>query len=126
MKTQLFFALLFFVSTPFFLSAQSIVGDWLIDSQTADGTPTQDIFSMKADGTFTVDFGSDGKVDVLGTYTINGDQITIQDTPKESPCYGKKGIYEFKVEGDIMTGKMISDECELRRSNRPMKMTRKQ
>ncbi len=126
MKTHNFLFILFFLMTSFALSAQSMVGTWTYQAPTPDGTEVTNTMTMNEDGTFTVDFASDGKADVLGTYTIDGSKITISDTPEESPCYGKDGVYSFSIEGDTATITLIEDACELRRSDRPMTLTRKQ
>lgn len=126
MKTHNFLFILLLFMTPFALSAQSMVGTWTYQDTTPDGTEVTNTMTMNEDGSFTVDFGSDGKANVLGTYTIDGSKITISDTAKESPCYGKDGVYNFKLEGDIVTITLIEDACEIRRSDRPMTLTRKQ
>lgn len=126
MKTHNFLFILFFLMTSFALSAQSMVGTWTYEATTPDGTAVTNTMTMNEDGTFTVDFASDGKPDVLGTYKIDGNQITISDTPAESPCYGKDGVYSFQTEGDTITITLIEDACEIRRSDRPMILTRKQ
>lgn len=126
MKTHNFLFIMLLFLIPFALSAQSMVGTWTYQAPTPDGTTVTNTMTMNEDGTFTVDFTSDGKADVLGTYTIDGSKITISDTPEESPCYGKDGVYSFSIEGDTATITLIEDACELRRSDRPMILTRKQ
>lgn len=126
MKTHHFLFILLLFTTPFALSAQSMVGSWTYQDTTPDGTEVTNTMTMHEDGTFTVDFASDGKADVLGTYTIDGSKITISDTPKESPCHGKDGVYSFKLEGDTVTITLIEDACEIRRRDRPWTITRKQ
>lgn len=126
MKTHNFLVILLFLMISFDLSAQSMIGSWTYQGTTPDGTEVTNTMTMKEDGTFTVDFASDGKTDVLGAYTIDGSTITIKDTPKESPCYGKDGVYSFKLEGDTVTITLIEDACDIRRSDRPWTLTRKQ
>lgn len=126
MKTYNLLFTMLFLMTSFALSAQSMVGTWTYQATTPDGTEVTNTMTMNEDGTFTVDFASDGKADVLGTYAIDGNQITISDTPEESPCYGKDGVYSFNIEGDTVTITLIEDACEIRRSDRPMILTRKQ
>lgn len=126
MKTQHFLFILLLSMTPLALSAQSMVGTWTYQDATPDGTKVTNTMAMNEDGTFTVDFASDGKVEVLGTYKIEGDQITIRDTPEESPCYGKDGVYHFKFDGDAITITLVEDACEIRRRDRPWTITRKQ
>lgn len=125
MKSHLFFFFLLLFITPFALSAQSMVGSWTYQDTAPDGTEMTNTMVMHEDGTFTVDFASDGKVEVLGTYTIDGSKITIRDTPEESPCHGKDGVYSFTADGDSITITLIEDACEIRRRDRPWTITRK-
>lgn len=120
-----FLFILLLPMTSFALSAQSMVGTWTYQDITPDGTEVTNTMTMHEDDTFTVDFASDGKVEVLGTYTIEGSTITIRDTPKESPCYGKDGVYNFQLEGDALTITLIEDPCEIRRRDHPWTITRK-
>lgn len=89
------------------LSAQSIVGKWKFEFQTDQGTMVMSA-NIKADGTYALDFGNDGSVEVTGKYTHSGDEMTIQDDAGD--CTGK-GVYNVKVEGDTMTMTRVSDEC---------------
>lgn len=125
MKAQTFLLALFFLTTPFFLSAQSMVGDWTYQGPGPDGKEITNTMTMKEDGTLSVDFGSDGQVEVVAAYTIEGDQITINDTLEQSPCYGKAGVYTFKIDGDNITITLVEDACDLRRRDRPWTLTRK-
>ncbi|MBK8967995.1 MAG: hypothetical protein IPM36_15280 [Lewinellaceae bacterium] len=125
MKMHHFLFILLLSMTPFALTAQSMVGSWTYQATTPDGAEVTNTMIMNEDGTFTVDFASDGKAEVLGTYTIEGSKITIRDTPEESPCYGKDGVYNFQLEGDALTITLIEDACEIRRRDRPWTITRK-
>lgn len=126
MKTHHFWFLMLLFMTSCALSSQSVVGTWVYQDTAPDGTEVTNTMTMHDDGTFTVDFASDGKEDVLGTYAIDGSKITISDTPKESPCYGIDGVYSFNMEGDALTITLIEDACEIRRRDRPWTLTRKQ
>ncbi|MEZ4939540.1 MAG: hypothetical protein R3D58_01660 [Saprospiraceae bacterium] len=125
MKMHHFLFILLLSMTPFALTAQSMVGSWTYQATTPDGAEVTNTMIMNEDGTFTIDFASDGKAEVLGTYTIEGSKITIRDTPEESPCYGKDGVYNFQLEGDALTITLIEDACEIRRRDRPWTITRK-
>lgn len=120
-----FLFILLLSMTPFALTAQSMVGSWTYQATTPDGAEVTNTMIMNEDGTFTVDFASDGKAEVLGTYTIDSSKITIRDTPEDSPCYGKDGVYNFQLEGDALTITLIEDACEIRRRDRPWTITRK-
>jgi uncharacterized protein (TIGR03066 family) len=125
MKKQLVLIFVLFLFAPFFVSAQSIVGDWLMDAKTPDGQPSVMKVSFKADGKLKVDFGNDGSIDINGTYTLDGNKISLNDASTESPCYGKVGVYEMKVEGDKLKVKLIEDACEIRKGDgKPSEMRR--
>lgn len=89
------------------ISAQSIVGKWKFEFPSDQGTMVM-VANIKADGTYALDFGNDGVVEITGKYTQSGDEMTIQDDAGE--CTGK-GVYKVKVEGDTMTMSRVSDEC---------------
>lgn len=114
--TQLLFVGILFVM-PSFSSAQSIVGDWIMEGKAEDGTKISNKVSFKKNGTLTVDFGNNGSIEVQASYTLDGNQISINDTSKESPCYGQVGIYEISIKGAICTAKVIKDPCDVRRGD---------
>jgi hypothetical protein len=122
-KTTLFFL---FLTLPFFLAAQDYVGSWNMPGMLEDGTKITNTVTMKADGTMTVDFGSDGAVDVNMTYTVTDGVISMTDHSKESPCHGTVGKYRIAVSGDTMTATLVDDPCDARRGDgSKMVMTRK-
>ncbi|PHN02489.1 hypothetical protein [Flavilitoribacter nigricans] len=125
MKIPHSFTIVFFTITPFFLTAQSMVGDWTYSGPGPDGEELINTMSMKEDGSLSVDFGSDGQIEVVASYTIEGKQITINDVSEQSPCHGKAGVYEFALDGDNVTITLVEDACELRRRERPWVLTRK-
>lgn len=45
---------------PFAATAQTMVGDWSAKAVDENGNPMTFKVSLKADGTYTVDFGADG------------------------------------------------------------------
>lgn len=114
-QTPLFVAL--FLLTPFFMTAQSIVGDWLMDAKTPDGQTVVNKVSFQTDGNLVVDFGNDGSIDVRATYTADGDKVTMLDSSKDSPCFGMKGVYKITIEGNKCTAQVIEDACEVRRGD---------
>ncbi len=96
---------------PFNLTAQSgIVGTWQSTIAGREGNPMALQVTIKADNTYAVDFGADGEVEITGTYSVDGDQITVQDDAGNE-CTGK-GVYTFKVTGDELLMERISEECE--------------
>ncbi len=65
--------------------------------------------NLSEDGTYTVDFGADGTLDIKGKYTVESGKITIQDT-EGSDCTAQ-GVYTLKVEGTTLTMTRLSDGC---------------
>jgi hypothetical protein len=77
------------------------------------------VWTMTADGTFDVDLHHDGTRDVWGTYTVNGDTVTIQGTGGKTPkgCKGP-GVYKFsRPDGNTLTFTLVSDTCRDRKKN---------
>jgi hypothetical protein len=119
----LLFSILFMASGS--LSAQSLVGDWTMEAYTSDGTKVTNKISFKADGSMTVDFRSDGNVDVHANYSMDGDKLSISDTAEQSACYGKVGVYQVSLNGDEATIKVVDDPCDQRRGEgKPVKVKR--
>lgn len=109
MKTLCYLFLAIMSMLPFGLMAQSPAGAWKMSVPDQDGKMTPLKVVLSADGTYTVDFGADGKIDIKGKYTMEGDKITVQDT-EGSDC-AEKGVYTLKIEGDTLTMTRISDGC---------------
>lgn len=119
MMKYLILGLLF--SLPFALAAQtSMTGDWKLELPDGNGNLLTFKVSMKADNTYIVDLNNDGTSEVQGKYTVEGDQITMEDTSGEYACTGQKGIYKFVIEGDKNTLSKVSDACPIRGGNGQM------
>jgi len=118
---KLFCLLLFF--TPFVLNAQSLVGDWKMEAQNEDGETWTAKLSIADDGTYTVDFGIDGKVDVKGKYEMEGNQIKVQDVEGDNLC-PNVGVYSWTREGDDLEMTVVRDECEGRAGSGKMAFTK--
>lgn len=88
----------------------AVVGTWT----NSVGT----VWAIKPDGTFQVDLMHHGKSDAWGTYTVQGDQITVQRTGGMAPkgCRGP-GVYKFKRTDDGLQFTLVSDNCKLRQKN---------
>jgi hypothetical protein len=88
----------------------ALVGTWT--------NPMGTVWVIKADGTFQVDLMHHGKVDAWGTYTVQGDQVTLQRTGGIAPkgCRGP-GVYRFKRTDDGLMFTLVSDKCKLRQKN---------
>lgn len=94
---------------PLSLFAQEVVGDWQSEIPSDDGGTMILAVSIKADGTYTVDFGGDGQVEINGKYEIDKDQITVQNTSGDE-CTDK-GVYNFKVTATDLIMNRVSDAC---------------
>ncbi len=76
------------------------------------------VWAIRADGRFDVDLKHHGKRDAWGTYTVQGDQVTLQRTGGVKPkgCEGP-GVYQFKRTDDTLQFTLVSDQCKLRQKN---------
>ena len=93
---------------------QPPVGIWNAQVKTADGQPFTWQFQVHEDGTYSIDFGIDGIIDITGNYSTDGDKITVQDKTGETRCQ-EQGVYKFQVMDDVLQLKPIVDECDFRR-----------
>jgi hypothetical protein len=90
--------------------ASPVVGTW------ANRIGT--VWTIKEDGTFDVDLTRDGKRDTWGSYTVEGDAMTINDlNPKMSKTCPGPGVYRFQRNGAELTFTLVSDACKLRKAN---------
>lgn len=89
------------------LSAQSIVGKWKYEFPSDEGTMVM-TSHVKADGTYALDWGNDGSVEVTGKYKLAKGVITFQDDAGDCTA---KGVYKVSVDGDTMTMTRVSDGC---------------
>ncbi len=122
MKTLLKFCFLLCFVSANSLMAQSIAGDWLHMFSSPDGEFPLTL-SIGEDGTYSVDMGQDGSIELKGTYTLDGDKLTMQDTSGEAMC-DQKGIYSVKVDGKKMVFTRIEDTCEGRGAEATREFTR--
>jgi len=111
MKQSLFFvAFIFFFSTA--ALTQSLVGKWSGEFPGQNGQPALKFTLTITENTYQFDMGMDGKVDVTGSYTSDGKQITIWDTAGENTCPSdQKGVYAYTLNGDTATFTKVSDAC---------------
>lgn len=94
------------------LSAQKLDGAWKCHDETREGRKANLKLLMNKDGTFGLDIGNDGSVDIKGTYTIEGDKMTIYDTTGEEACDTKqKGVYRIQWTKKAFTMVTLSEEC---------------
>lgn len=109
------FCAVFILFLPLFSMAQdaAVAGDWKTMIPGQDGTTMIPLkVKIAEDGTYTLDFGGDGVVDVKGTYKTDGNQIIVKDVVEEGKegCDGK-GVYNFSVNNDTLVMERVSDEC---------------
>ncbi|MCB0529473.1 MAG: hypothetical protein KDC65_13405 [Saprospiraceae bacterium] len=107
------------------VSAQTsvIIGKWSGSFPGEDGQTLN--FSMTiSDDSYQIDFGMDGRVDITGSYTADGDQVTVWDTAGENTCPSdQKGVYKYALDGDTLTFTQVKDDCPGRGSE-PMVLKR--
>lgn len=109
LKTVL--AALFFL--PVSLMAQSeLVGTWNLTLSGENGESMMLKVKLSDDGTYTVDFGGDGTVEINGKYSLKDSQITLEDTSGEYACPASKGVYKYTVDETNLKLERISDTCE--------------
>jgi len=109
MKILILPFLAFLDMLPLGLMAQNPVGTWKMSIPDEDGKMTPLKLSLLEDGSYAIDFGLDGNIDIKGKYTVEGGKMTIQDT-EGSDCT-EQGVYSLKIEGDILTMTRLSDGC---------------
>jgi len=100
--------LFLFVSNPADIDPS---GTWKLTMATPDGQEMEASLVFK-DGAFTGDFMMDGEIDVAGTYSMDGNKITIQDDGEtsENPCEGP-GTYAVEMTDKGMSLTLVKDDC---------------
>ena len=113
------------ISVVLAVTAAALLGGCAMFEQTGQsalvGTWTNSlgtVWAIKADGTFDVDLKHHGRRDAWGTYTVEGDQVTLRRTGGVKPkgCEGP-GVYQFKRTNDTLQFTLVSDQCKLRQKN---------
>ena len=113
------------ISVVLAVTAAALLGGCAMFEQTGQsalvGTWTNSlgtVWAIKADGTFDVDLKHHGRRDAWGTYTVQGDQVTLHRTGGVKPkgCEGP-GVYQFKRTDDTLQFTLVSDQCKLRQKN---------
>ena len=98
-----------------------MVGAWKVsDVPTQDGGVTTLTITFTDAGTYTIDFGSDGKVETNGTYSVDGDKVTIKD----DNCGDAVGVWQLSIAGDTMKSTAIDEPCESRRGTGTITMVK--
>jgi hypothetical protein len=57
---------------------------------------------------------SSGELIVRSIYQFNKDTIKMKDIDGQYPCPDGVGVYQFKIDGDIMTFTLVNDPCDNR------------
>lgn len=104
--------LLFFPLT--FFAQSNIVGDWKAEITAENGEKRVMKLTIKADNTYSLDMAMDGEINVNGNYQLSDDmRMTINDINGEYACPPEAtGVYDITIEGDKLSMKYVSDECE--------------
>lgn len=112
-KMALLSSCLFFFS---FSNDVDPTGTWKMTIMDPDGNAIAVSLTFE-DGTYKSDIGMDGSIDIEGTYTLNGDQITLTDKPDSSPMACKEeGVYKISITGNKLSFSTVSDNCMGRNS----------
>ena len=112
MKNLKMFCTALVLILPLFMFAQrSLEGSWTTTFPGQDGSAVVAKLVIGEDGTYTVDFGADGQVEINGTYKTDGNQIIIRDMGEGPDACNGKGVYNFTVDDVAMVMERVSDEC---------------
>jgi len=89
----------------------SIVGTWEIQAG-----PRSYTITFNSNNTYAIDFGSDGSMEVTGTYSFADGKITMKDTDGSMKCERDSGgTYRVSMNGNEATFTLISDNCSGRK-----------
>lgn len=93
--------------------SNSIVGKW-----TCGGY----VWELASDSTWTVGLpkerdGGSTAPNVVGTYTVDGNKVTMTDTGGTNACEPAEGsgVYTFSVDCDRLTFTLVADNCDGRK-----------
>lgn len=103
------FCLFLFVA--FTTPQDPIVGAYLLTVESPEGTLEAKMVFAE-DGTYTVDLGNDGEIEVKGKYTYEDGKVTVEDTEGVRACDpGQIGVYTITMDEETMTMNRVSDDC---------------
>ena len=93
------------------ISSKKITGSWKF-SDPANGPQK---LSFGKDGTYQLDFDGDGKKDIWGSYRLSQDWIIMNDVGGDFvfDC-GQQGAYTYSITDDVLTFKIMADQCPSR------------
>lgn len=98
------------LSVTVFAQQAGMVGKWAGQFTQEDGSALRFTLTL-SDNTYEFDMGMDGAPDLYGSYTSEGDQITIWNTRGASDCPDQKGVYKVTLDGDTATFTKVTDAC---------------
>ena len=111
MKKLFVFALFVLsLSATAFAQQAGMVGKWAGQFTNPDGSALKFTLTL-SDNAYEFDMGMDGAPDLYGSYTSEGDQITIWNTRGASDCPDQKGVYKVTLDGDTATFTKVTDDC---------------
>ena len=111
MKKLFVFALFVLsLSATAFAQQAGMVGKWAGQFTNPDGSALKFTLTL-SDNAYEFDMGMDGAPDLYGSYTSEGDQITIWNTRGASDCPDQKGVYKVTLDGDTATFTKVTDAC---------------
>ncbi|HME88102.1 MAG TPA: hypothetical protein VKE30_02695 [Chthoniobacterales bacterium] len=87
-----------------------LVGTWT--------NPLGTVWAIRPNGTFDVDLTHRGRREAWGTWSVQGDEVTLQRTGGLNPkgCDGP-AVYKFKRTDQGLQFTLVSDKCKLRKKN---------
>lgn len=93
------------------LTSRKITGSWKF--QDPNNGPQK--LTFRKNGTYELDFDGDGKKDIWGDYKISHDWLILKDTGGDFvfDC-SQQGAYGFSIEEDVLTLKLMGDQCPSR------------
>ncbi len=100
----------------------SPVGTWTVSTDNGMAK-----ISFLEDGTYEVDANNDGTIEVYGKYSLEGNQMTVQDTEvsEGNSCSADdKGVYKITMEDGKMISEKVSDDCADRHPDEPLTWTK--
>lgn len=106
-------------------SQSELQGTWMMTLETSDG-PAVIKFDVLENGTYEVDLGNDGTINVKGVWEVDGNTFKVKDTEGEAGCPDDKGgVFSYKLEGEKVTFTAIDDPCGRGGPEGKMEFTRK-
>lgn len=107
------------------LKKSDIVGAWSAMIQDDQGNSFEATLTFNDDNTYHGEWSGDDIPEVKGTFTIEGENVTITDNGGEMACVGVPGVYKMTIADNNVTMALVSDECPGRKQGAPYNFSRK-